>query len=75
MEGRGPVRGTPVQMETIVAGSDVVAVDATTSRLMGINPHEIDHIMMAHERGLGEIDNVEILGDGIEAVKRDFKRP
>ncbi|MDP6458015.1 MAG: DUF362 domain-containing protein [Candidatus Bathyarchaeota archaeon] len=75
MEGRGPVRGTPVQMETIVAGSDVVAVDATTSRLMGINPHEIDHIMMAHERGLGEIDSVEILGDGIEAVKRDFKRP
>jgi uncharacterized protein (DUF362 family) len=62
-------------METIVAGKDVVAVDATTSRLMGIDPHEIGHIMMAHERGLGEIDAVEVVGDGIEALKRVFKRP
>ena len=75
MEGRGPVGGSPVQMETIVAGRDVVAVDATTSRLMGIDPHKIGHIMMAHERGLGEVDAVEVVGDGIEAVKRVFKRP
>ena len=74
MEGRGPVGGSPVQMETIVAGSDVVAVDATASRLMGFDPHEIGHIMMAHERGLGEIDGLEIVGDGIDAVKRVFER-
>ncbi|GAG23269.1 unnamed protein product, partial [marine sediment metagenome] len=74
MEGRGPVGGTPVQMETIVAGRDVVAVDATASRLMGIDPHEIGHIIMAHERGLGEIDGLEIVGDGIDAVKRVFER-
>jgi len=74
MEGRGPVGGSPVQMETIVAGRDVVAVDATASRLMGIDPHEINHIIMAHERGLGEIDGLEIVGDGIEAVKRVFER-
>jgi hypothetical protein len=30
---------------------------------------------MAYERGLGEIDGVEVVGDGIEAVKRVFKRP
>jgi uncharacterized protein (DUF362 family) len=75
MEGRGPVGGSPVQMETIVVGRDVVAVDATASRLMGINPHDIGHIMMAHERGLGEVDSVEVVGDGIDAVKRVFKRP
>ena len=75
MEGRGPVGGTPVQMETIVAGRDVVAVDATASRLMGFDPHEIGHIMMAYERGLGEVDDIEVVGDGIEAVKRAFKRP
>jgi uncharacterized protein (DUF362 family) len=75
MEGRGPVGGRPVQMETIVAGRDVVAVDATTSRLMGFDPHEIGHIRMAYERGLGEIDGVEVVGDGIETVKRVFKRP
>jgi len=75
MEGRGPVGGSPVQMETIVAGRDVVAVDATASRLMGIDPHEIGHIMMAHERGLGEVDSVEIVGESLANVVRIFKRP
>jgi len=74
MEGRGPVGGSPVQMETIVAGRDVVAVDSTASRLMGIDPHEIGHIMMAHERGLGEIDDIDVLGEGIDTVMRVFKR-
>lgn len=74
MEGRGPVHGRPVQMDTIIAGTDVVATDATASRAMGLDPHQVDHIRMAHERGLGEIDDVEVVGDGIEAVKRVFKR-
>ena len=75
MEGRGPVGGSPVQMETIVAGRDVVAVDATASRLMGIDPHEIGHIMMAHERGLGEVDSVEVVGETLANAVRVFKRP
>jgi uncharacterized protein (DUF362 family) len=75
MEGRGPVGGRPVQMETIVAGRDIVAVDATTSRLMGIDPHGIGHIMMAHERGLGEVDSVEVIGESLTDVVRVFKRP
>lgn len=75
MEGRGPVGGSPVKMETIVAGRDVVAVDATASRLMGIDPHEIGHIMMAHERGLGEVDSVEVVGESLDNVVRVFKRP
>ena len=74
MEGRGPVGGNPVQMDTIVAGRDVVAVDATASRLMGFDPHEIRHINLAHKRGLGEIDSISIIGDGIDTVKRVFKR-
>ena len=74
MEGRGPVHGRPVQMDTIIAGTNVVATDATASRVMGLDPHQVDHIRMAHEKGLGEIDDVEVLGDGIEAVKRVFER-
>jgi uncharacterized protein (DUF362 family) len=74
MEGRGPVHGTPVRMDTIIAGTDVVATDATACRVMGFDPHLVDHIRMAHERGLGEVDGVEVVGDGIEAVKRAFER-
>jgi uncharacterized protein (DUF362 family) len=74
MEGRGPVHGRPIQMDTIIAGTDVVATDATAARAMGLDPHQVNHIRMAPERGLGEIDDVEVLGDGIEAVKRLFER-
>ncbi len=36
MEGRGPTDGTPVKMDLIIAGKDVVATDATGSQSYGI---------------------------------------
>jgi uncharacterized protein (DUF362 family) len=74
MEGRGPVQGNPVKMDTIIAGRDVVATDATATRVMGIDPQTIEHIKWGHERGLGEMYDVEVVGDGIEAVQRIFAR-
>jgi uncharacterized protein (DUF362 family) len=74
MEGRGPVNGEPVKMETIIAGIDVVATDATATRVMGIDPQTIKHIKWGHERKLGEMYDIEVLGDGIDAVKRIFSR-
>ena len=74
MEGRGPVQGKPVQMDTIIAGADPVATDSTACRVMGFDPHGIGHLRMAHEKGLGEIDDIEILGESIEDVRRVFER-
>jgi uncharacterized protein (DUF362 family) len=74
MEGRGPSGGTPIKMNTIIAGRNPVSTDATAARIMGFDPWSVPHIRMAHEEGLGAIDNIEILGDGIEAVKKKFKR-
>ena len=73
MEGRGPVHGKPVQMDTIIASTDVVGADATASRIMGFNPERIDHIRWADESGLGTM-NPEVVGDSIESVKRIFER-
>ncbi len=75
MEGMGPVHGSPVQMEAIIAGRDVVATDATASRVMGFDPNKIGHIRMAHKAGLGEMENIEIVGEPLDAVARAFKRP
>jgi len=75
MEGNGPTNGTPVQMDTIIAGVDPVATDATASRVMGFDPHSISHIRRAYDKSLGEIDRVEIVGDGIDAVMKPFKKP
>jgi uncharacterized protein (DUF362 family) len=74
MEGKGPTDGTPVKMDLIIAGKDVVATDATAARVMGFDPHEISHIRTAAQKGLGNIDNIEIVGSKLEDVKRVFKR-
>jgi len=73
MEGHGPVDGDPVRMDLIVAGRDVVAVDATCCRVMGFDPHKIKHVRRAFERGLGEVDDVEVVGERVEDVMRVFK--
>jgi len=73
MEGRGPVHGKSVKMDTVIASTDVVAADATGSRIMGFNPERIDHIRWADESGLGTM-NPEVVGDTIDSVKRVFDR-
>ena len=73
MEGRGPVHGQPVVMNTIIASTDVVAADAVGSKIMGFNPFEIDHIRWCNESGIGDMKNITVVGDGVEAVKKDFQ--
>ncbi|MDQ1278994.1 MAG: hypothetical protein QG670_254 [Thermoproteota archaeon] len=74
MEGNGPSNGTPVKMDLIIVGEDPVATDATGCRVMGIDPHEVSHIRRAYERGLGNIDDIQILGEKLEDVTRKFNR-
>ncbi len=76
LEGAGPISGTPVKMDLLVAGRDVVAVDATTCRVMGIDPSEIYHIKRAYEKGLGEMneEKINVVGSRINQVRRQFKR-
>lgn len=76
LEGPGPVSGFPVKMDLIIAGKDVVAVDATACRVMGIEPTEIYHIKRAYEKGLGEIrrDKIKLVGNSLEEVSRKFQR-
>jgi len=74
MEGKGPVDGAPVKMDLIIAGKDVVATDATAARTMGLDPVEISHIRTAYQKGLGNINNIDIVGAKLEDVKRVFKK-
>jgi len=76
LEGPGPTSGTPVKMDLIIVGKDIVATDSTGCRVMGINPEEIYHIRRAYEKGLGEMDEtrVEFVGNRLEEVARKFRR-
>jgi uncharacterized protein (DUF362 family) len=72
--GRGPWKGTPVKMDTIIANTDPVAADATGARCIGIDPMTIDYVRWLHEEGLGEINKIELVGDGIDAVYQKWDR-
>ena len=74
LEGPGPVSGTPVKMDVIIAGRDPVATDSVGCRIMGIDPNEIYHVRRAYEKGLGEIEKIEVVGEKIETVARKFRR-
>jgi uncharacterized protein (DUF362 family) len=76
LEGSGPVSGYPAKMDVIIVGKDIVAVDATGCRVMGINPSEIYHIRRAYEKGFGEMrqEAIEIVGSRLEEVARKFRR-
>ena len=75
-EGVGPVFGKPVEMNLILAGKDLVAVDATCARLIGYSPHETLLTVNAAARELGTMDGdkIEEVGEPLENVKRRFMR-
>jgi uncharacterized protein (DUF362 family) len=75
MEGNGPVVGSPLKMGVIVAGTNPVSVDSLCSRLMGYNPEEINHIVTSAELGLGEINDLEVVGDEWKQYICEFERP
>ncbi len=75
-EGVGPVFGKPVEMNLVLAGKDLVAVDATCARLIGYEPGETLLTANAAARGLGVMaaNQIEVRGESLEHVKRRFLR-
>ncbi|MHA2314018.1 MAG: DUF362 domain-containing protein [Candidatus Hermodarchaeia archaeon] len=72
--GRGPWSGTPVKMDTIIASVDPIAADATAARCIGIDPFSIDHVRWLHEEEMGEISDIEVVGDSIDDVYQKWEQ-
>lgn len=75
-EGLGPKEGKPVGFGVVLAGENVLAADMAAAAVMGFAPERIEHIKFAMEDGLGPtgMEELEVLGETIQAVKRDFQR-
>jgi len=75
-EGVGPVFGKPVEMNLILAGKDLVAVDSVCAQLIGYDPKEILLTVNAAARDLGLMnsEHIEILGEKLENVQHRFLR-
>lgn len=49
MEGDGPIMGTPRSVGFIAMGEDVVAVDATCARIIGLDPWKMNYLRVASD--------------------------
>lgn len=65
MEGNGPLSGTPIQMNVVLAGLNPVAVDRTALTVMEIPQYAVPHLAYASHLNLGPADmrTVTVLGD------------
>jgi uncharacterized protein (DUF362 family) len=68
--------GNPVKMNLIIAGTDPVAVDSVGAAVMMMPPDDVKHLRLAEKKGLGisNLNQIEILGEPIEKVRRKFRR-
>ncbi len=69
-------KSNQVRMNMIIAGEDPVAVDNVCSRVMGINPDDVEHITLAERMGLGtnDVSKINIVGENLTAVKKRFRK-
>jgi uncharacterized protein (DUF362 family) len=62
LEGKGPIMGDPVRMDTLLVGADAPVTDEVASLLMGIQPASVPHLCQVAKdlnRSLGQF---EIIG-------------
>lgn len=74
MEGDGPIAGKPKHAGVVVMGRNLVAVDATCARIMGINPRKVAYLAAAAGR-MGPIKESNILqrGEAVQSVRTNFE--
>ncbi|WP_300368836.1 DUF362 domain-containing protein [Brachyspira sp.] len=76
MEGNGPRNGSPKKVNALIVSSDAVAVDYVASQIISFDYNTIPTLKMGFKHGFSNKDKIEVLGDGIDAVKvTDFKKP
>jgi uncharacterized protein (DUF362 family) len=77
MEGDGPLNGRARHVGAIIMGIDLVAVDATCCRLIGLPPERLPTLMLGALKKLGRIKEEEIqqLGEPIAKLAQMFELP
>jgi uncharacterized protein (DUF362 family) len=75
-EGAGPLGGSEIRRNVVLAGKDPVAVDASSAYSMGFNPWDIDYLHWAHYKGFGinNIDFIDINGPALNSIRFNFAK-
>lgn len=73
MEGNGPRNGDPIPMNVIMISTDSVAIDTLFCNMVDLNPALIPTITFGQKYGLGNNDNIEVIGDDVSSfINKDF---
>lgn len=62
---KGP--GVTRDLGKVVAGFDPVAIDAYAATLLGVEPHQVPHVDLAHKLGVGEMDLTRVQTKHVQA--------
>ncbi len=73
MEGNGPIQGRARPCGVLVMGGDLVAVDATCCRIMGMDPERIEYLRLASADGHVREPFIEQRGEAIAQVRTPFQ--
>ena len=65
----------PLELNTILAGRDPLALDWIATRIGGLNPLDISYLKRAAERGLGESDynRIQVAGTPLHKIARAWE--
>jgi ferredoxin len=75
MEGNGPSGKDLRPIGKILASRNGVSLDGLMTAMMGIPPRKVDHLAIASQKGLGEIDPARMEVRGPWEPLRKFKTP
>jgi uncharacterized protein (DUF362 family)/Pyruvate/2-oxoacid:ferredoxin oxidoreductase delta subunit len=72
MDGNGPKNGSPFQLQALIMGQSLSAVDSVAARLIGYsNPLDVPALKEVHENRWGAVlpQEIEVLGESIDRLK------
>lgn len=73
MEGKGPVKGSPVFHGFAIASEDVVLADALTTYIMGFEVDDVCYLSYAYKEGLGNNRWQNVIGVDPPQVKFPYR--
>jgi uncharacterized protein (DUF362 family) len=75
MEGWWEYPADVIEMQTIIAGADAVAVDVVGAHVMGFAPESVMHLtyLAKRQQRTAALDAIDVVGESIEEIRRRFK--
>ena len=64
----------PQRFGLTLAGTNPLSVDFIIAQIMGFNPYKIRHVRLAIEEKIGEVENIILIGENVDDLRKEFPR-